>query len=61
MFQGFSFDCVPSTKLSYFFKQTYVVGDVGTHQNHRNETVILTPNYWLNGLSKKTFTILRSI
>ena len=57
MFQGFSYDCVPSNKLSYFSAKTYAVG---THKNRRNETVLLSLNYRLNRLSKKTFTILRS-
>ena len=54
-FQGFSYDFVPSNKLSYFSTKTYVVG---THKNCRNETVLLSIK--LNRLSKIKFTILRS-
>ena len=38
MYQGFSYDCVPSYKVSYFSTKTYVVG---TQKNSRNETVPL--------------------
>ena len=37
--KGFSYDCIPSSQLSYFSTKTYVVG---TQKNHRNETVLLS-------------------
>ena len=37
MYQGFSYDSVPSYQLSYFSTKTYVVG---TQKNRRNETVL---------------------
>ena len=39
LFQGFSYDYVPSNKLSYFSTKTYVVC---THKNRPNETVLLS-------------------
>ena len=54
MFQGFCYKNVPSNKLSYFSTKTYVVG---THKNRTSVTFFLAPNYRLNRLSKKTFTI----
>ena len=39
MYQGFSYDCVPSNYLSYFSTKTYVVG---TQKKRRNETVLLS-------------------
>ena len=37
--KGFSYECVPSSQLSYFSTKTYVVG---TQKNRRNETVLLS-------------------
>ena len=37
--KGFSYDCIPSSQLSYFSTKTYVVG---TQKNHRYETVLLS-------------------
>ena len=54
MYQGSSYDCLPSNKLSFSLTKTYVVG---THQNRRNQTVLLSTKL-LN--KSKTFTILRS-
>ena len=39
MYQGFSYDCVPSRQLSYYSTKTYVVG---TQKNRHNETVLLS-------------------
>ena len=43
MYQGFSYDCVLSNKVSYFSTKTYVLGTyvLGTEKNRRNETVLL--------------------
>ena len=37
--KGFSYDCIPSSQLSYFSTKTYAVG---TQKNRRNETVLLS-------------------
>ena len=39
LFQGFSYDYVPSNKLSYFSTKTYVMC---THKNRPNERVLLS-------------------
>ena len=38
MYQGFSYECLQSNKLSDFSTKTYVVG---AQKNRRNETVLL--------------------
>ena len=44
MYQGFSYECVPISELSYFSTKTYVVG---THKNRRNETVLLNTKLYV--------------
>ena len=51
MYQGSSYDCVPSHLLSYFSTETYVVG---TEKNRHNEMVLLRPkkNMCVSGYMK---------
>ena len=59
MYQGYRYDCVPDNELSYFSTKTYVVGRVLARTVIKRR-FFLAPNYRLNRMSRKTFTILHS-
>ena len=44
MYQGFSYECFQSNKLSHFSTKTYVVG---AQKNRRNETALLSTKLWI--------------